>query len=258
MRKLEEILQIDEGWISLVADLPQKPKALIVVCHGLTGDRSGPQKILSRWAEQLCEHGYLVIRFDFRGAGDSSGDFTKTTFKQMEKDLEAVVEWSMAHFPQLRLFLAGLSIGGIAALMTAQKYKECGGIFLFSSDINDFPSYDIDRDILPIRNGQFYLHRSFFDARSNLFPQKLLSQLPSNKFLIYGQNDKKIKTIVRLGISHSSEKLRINSLPLLKTVEIENTGHLFESLLARSHAINAMISALEQLLKPIEAAEIRR
>lgn len=239
-RKIEEILLLNEGWIQVVADIPSStPKALIILCHGLTGDRSGPQRILCNWARQLCENGYLVVRFDFRGSGDSSGLFEETTFCSMEEDLKTVINWSYSNFQFSHLVLGGLSMGGLIALKVMNQYSACKALFLFSSDIRDSPTFDLYEDPLSIRGGQFYIHKKFFEERSGLRPTEILLNTRVPCYLIYGQNDDKI---CRIAKNIKNSEIKIN------TIEIQNTGHLFESLIARSEAIHHMIHELNQII----------
>lgn len=240
MHKLEKIVSVEGGWIQVVADIPPQFKTLIILCHGLTGDRSGPQCILSRWAKNLCDQDYLVVRFDFRGSGDSSGNFQETTISQMQRDLESIIEWCYNNFKFSNLVLGGLSIGGLVALKTLPLYPDCAALFLFSSDINDNPAFDLTQDPLSIREGQFYLYKTFFEERITLKPEQTLSKTPVRCFLIYGQHDDKI---CKMAKNLKSSGARIN------TFEVENTGHLFESLIARSHAIHIMINELNRFIQ---------
>lgn len=140
MPKLEEMVPLHCGMIHCVLDIPEgKIKELIVFCHGLTGDRSGPQRILTHWARRLAEHDYLVVRFDFRGSGDSSGKFEKTTFSSMQEDVDAVIAWCESHYAFSHFILAGLSLGGVVAVNAISKYKNCKAIYLFNSDVRDSP-----------------------------------------------------------------------------------------------------------------------
>lgn len=239
MHKIETILRLDEGWLQIVVNIPPNPKALIILCHGLTGDRTGPQRILCNWAKTLCEAGYLVVRFDFRGSGDSSGLFEETTFCSMQKDLEAVISWCYEQFQFHHLILGGLSMGGLIALKVMREHPICKALFLFSSDINDYPTFNLNEDPLSIREGQFYIRKKFFEERIDLKPTEILLNCQVNCYLIYGQKDEKISKIAT-NIKNSGVKIN--------TIEIQNTGHLFESCTARSQAIHQMILELNQII----------
>ncbi len=47
----------------------------IVFCHGFAGNRLGPHQLFIKTALKLAKEGFYVFRFDFRGSGDSHGEF---------------------------------------------------------------------------------------------------------------------------------------------------------------------------------------
>ena len=51
-----------------------KKAPLIVLCHGFTSDKD--VKLLVFLSKFLYNNGYSVFRFDFRGSGESGGEFT--------------------------------------------------------------------------------------------------------------------------------------------------------------------------------------
>ena len=47
--------------------------------HGFTGTKVEPHRIFVKTARELAAIGFYVLRFDFRGCGDSAGDFSEMT-----------------------------------------------------------------------------------------------------------------------------------------------------------------------------------
>ena len=88
VKRREKIHFVKPGyWLSLVVDEPTTPAdSIIILCHGLTGDKVGNQKLLESLSRDLVAEGHSVLRFDFRGSGDSSGLFEETTFTGMAED----------------------------------------------------------------------------------------------------------------------------------------------------------------------------
>ena len=88
----------------------------IVLLHsgGMTGD--------SEYEEQssyLAERGYRVIRPDLRGHGKSVGPFD-TFFARTTEDLKE----TLLHLGVTQCHIAGVSVGGVAAVLFAQNYPE--------------------------------------------------------------------------------------------------------------------------------------
>jgi len=224
----EQILSVSpDRWLHLVADLPEVTKETLIFSHGLTGDRCGPQRLLSYLAEELCKKGIAVIRFDFQGSGDSSGAFEETTFEQMERDLMTVIDWSNA----ASLILAGLSIGGVPAVMCAQKVK-CKSLFLISSDLVDRPTFSTLQDPHPVRKGHFFLNKEYYSERSRLAPREILSTLNIPSFLFYGEMDEKMGA--------AAQEIK----GLKQSYCFHQTDHLFESLSVREELLKKIIESI--------------
>src|SRR5690625_321666 len=53
----------------------------VVMLHGFTGNKVGPHRMFVKMAERLSELGIVTLRFDFRGSGDSEGNFEDASFR---------------------------------------------------------------------------------------------------------------------------------------------------------------------------------
>lgn len=84
----------------------------LVFCHGFLSDKSGSYADRCRRA---VEAGYDAVRFDFRGCGESTGDFTEQTLSDKLADLQAVVD----SVDPDRYALFGSSFGAKVAFHTA-------------------------------------------------------------------------------------------------------------------------------------------
>ena len=84
----------------------------IVFCHGFLSDKTGSYEGRCR---EAVDHGYEAVRFDFRGCGESDGDFADATLSARIADLEAVLE----HFDPSSVVLFGSSFGGKVAFHAA-------------------------------------------------------------------------------------------------------------------------------------------
>ena len=51
----------------------------VVFFHGFTGTKVEPHRIFVKTARELAAIGFYALRFDFRGSGDSEGDFSEMT-----------------------------------------------------------------------------------------------------------------------------------------------------------------------------------
>jgi putative redox protein len=77
----------------------------------------------SRVARGLAERGIGVLRFDFTGLGDSSGDFSTSGFSSDVADLVAAAHWLSASGRTVSLMI-GHSLGGAATIVAAAQLDE--------------------------------------------------------------------------------------------------------------------------------------
>ncbi|MEM9557071.1 MAG: alpha/beta fold hydrolase [Acidobacteriota bacterium] len=104
-------------------DLPDdEPSACALFAHCFTCSKD--LKAVGRITRALTERGIAVLRFDFTGLGESTGDFADSNFSSNVDDLLAAVEFMRQNHeaPQL---LIGHSLGGAAVLAVAGQVPEC-------------------------------------------------------------------------------------------------------------------------------------
>jgi dipeptidyl aminopeptidase/acylaminoacyl peptidase len=99
------------------------PFPTVLICHGLAGHKTGKYRVYVLLSERLSKLGIASLRIDFRGSGDSEGNFADMTLESEVSD--AVVALDYLHQrPDVdgsRIGVFGRSVGGTVALMTAQK-----------------------------------------------------------------------------------------------------------------------------------------
>ncbi len=76
-----------------------------------------------RVSSELAKRGFLVMRFDFTGLGESEGDFADTTFSSNIADLVAAADW-LRQTHAAPSVLVGHSLGGAAVLGAAHQIDE--------------------------------------------------------------------------------------------------------------------------------------
>lgn len=110
------------GTLETLVDLPA-PKdarpAVAVICHPhpMHGG-SMHNKVVTIIERALRELGVATVRFNFRGVGESQGEFDEGRGETL--DLLAVAEWVQRVRPEAELWLAGFSFGAYVALLGAR------------------------------------------------------------------------------------------------------------------------------------------
>lgn len=144
MKKVEEkesiVFEIDGQKLFGVMHMPLHAKKApgVLMCHGLAGNKTGRFRIYVNLAKELAKAGIASLRVDFRGCGDSDGEFSEATVKKFLKDANVSLQ-HLVHHPGIdssRIGLFGRSFGAALALMAAHEYKKVNSLALWA------PLYD--------------------------------------------------------------------------------------------------------------------
>jgi uncharacterized protein len=105
------------------------PPQVLLFLGGAAGNKS---HYLDR-VEGLRQLGFSLLLFDYRGYGESSGDFPSET--QLYEDSQAAWDYliEQQHVPPQQIFLYGESLGGAIALDLAVKHPQAAGLIVQSS-----------------------------------------------------------------------------------------------------------------------------
>jgi len=120
--------------------LPQEsgPYPAVALLHGFTGHRSESHFIFTKQARHLARHGIAALRFDFRGSGESEGDFADMTIEGEISDAAAALDWLSAQpeIDKARLGVLGLSLGGLVAACLAGRDSRVRALVLWAAPAN--------------------------------------------------------------------------------------------------------------------------
>jgi len=114
------------------------PVAVAVICHPhpLHGGTL-TNKVVHQLAKTFHEMGAVSVRFNFRGVGESEGEYDEGRGEL--EDLLAVARWAEERWQGLPLWLAGFSFGGFIALKGAQRL-EPRRLVTVAPAVNYFPA----------------------------------------------------------------------------------------------------------------------
>jgi len=111
------------------------PWPSVALLHGFTGHRSESHFIFTKQARCLAQHGIAALRFDFRGSGESEGDFCEMTIEGEISDAAAALDFLQAQteIDPARLGVLGLSLGGCVATCLAARDPRIRALVLWSA-----------------------------------------------------------------------------------------------------------------------------
>lgn len=98
---------------------PKKPKAILVITHGI-GEHGGRY---AHVADYLIKRGFVVWACDLRGHGKSGGRRGHIdSFDDYLADVGQMIRIAKDHYPGIKVFLMGLSLGGLIVSYYAEKH----------------------------------------------------------------------------------------------------------------------------------------
>ena len=111
------------------------PHPGVMLLHGFTGTRVEPHRIFVKLAREAAARGFVALRFDFRGSGESEGRFQDMTVSGEVDDAVRALDLLEGHVdvhPQ-RIGVLGLSLGGAVAALLAGKDPRVQSVVLWSA-----------------------------------------------------------------------------------------------------------------------------
>ena len=131
-----------EAGVSLAGTLTKPSKkgvfpAVVLISGSGANDRDElvfGHRVFLVLADYLTRQGFAVLRFDDRGVGESTGDFSKATVFDMADDVIAAVEYlkGRSDIKKSQIGLIGHSLGGEIAPIAASKSSDINYIVLMA------------------------------------------------------------------------------------------------------------------------------
>ena len=179
----------------------------VLMCHGFTGDRVESHFIFVKMARRLADAGFFVMRFDFRGSGESEGDFSDMTIPAEIDDARVALAWLRGQ-PEVdpkRVSLLGLSMGGAVATSLAGEDEDIAGLILWSALAR--PSMFVSQEVAragktppPLsvqKDGNFdmggnLVGKAFKETAQEVQPLKNIQKYAGDVLILHGTRDETV------------------------------------------------------------------
>lgn len=205
----------------------RKPHNYAVFAHCFTcGKNFSATRNITR---ALTTAGFGVLRFDFTGLGDSSGDFADTNFSGNVSDLMAAIDYLSEHHKAPTL-LIGHSLGGAAAIYASAKAKSIKAVatigapsdtqhvqHLFKNDIPEITAQG--EAIVHLAGRPFKIKKQFLDDINEQQVSKTLKELRKPILIAHSPQD------TTVGIHHA-ERLYHSAVHPKSFVSLDKADHL--------------------------------
>lgn len=225
---------------------------VVVICHGFIGTRIGVDRLFVQAAERFASEGIGVVRFDYAGCGESSGEYGNNRFDDFVRQTRDVIR-TVEQFPSFQrrpLVLLGHSLGGAVATVTAALDRRVERLVLWAPVA--YPYEDIVRiatdgrgrsDGETIEYRGYRLPPSFFASLVDIDPLQAARQFPGDVLLIHGIADQDIP-VLYVDVYEEAFGRRTDAR-LAKHV-IAKADHTFSSVFARQQLLQITTSWLSQ------------
>lgn len=174
----------------------------VAMFHGFTGHKSEAHRLFVKVARSLCKAGFVVLRFDFRGSGDSEGDFEDVTVPGEVSDAKRSIGF-LAEQPWVdkeKIGVIGLSLGGRVAAILSSKDERVKFVVLYSPALGPlrdrFISQLSDEALKKLTSGQavkvsegWYLKKRFFDTLDSPVPLDVMDGIKVPILIVHGSKD---------------------------------------------------------------------
>lgn len=138
-----------EGVISFPDDAESEHPALLV-CHShpmLDGNFNDP--IVIEICKAVSELGMVALRFNFRGVGDSEGEFTNGVkeYNDVKSALDVLRKWPGVQRKQIAI--AGYSLGAAVVIGSLKNFKHARAFALIAPTVKSMQSDQFKKDKRP-------------------------------------------------------------------------------------------------------------
>jgi fermentation-respiration switch protein FrsA (DUF1100 family) len=234
--KAEKVSFESEGYrIAGVLHLPDEKKPpCVIASHGLLSSKDSEKYIAL--GEHIARKGMAMLRFDFRGIGESEGSLEDDTVSRRIADLDSGIAF-VKSYPGLgtRVGLLGSSLGGYISLIGASRVKEIRAVVIWATPfhLDDLKS-NKGTEGYPLPGEAFF---------KDLPKHRLLPLLPkvSNCMVIQGEKDELVPVDQAWEIFHSlgaPKEIRV----------IENADHRLTNPAHRQRAIDLSVDWFKKFL----------
>jgi hypothetical protein len=93
----------------------EDPVARVLLVGPFASERHNSYLPWVRWARFLAADSIEVLRYDYRGIGESTGVFEQMTFEDWNQDVRLLAAWFADRSPHVPFVLHGLGLGAVLA-----------------------------------------------------------------------------------------------------------------------------------------------
>lgn len=174
-------------------------ETIVVLFHGFTGHKNENGYLFKQLTKTLTDHKIATLRFDFRGSGESDGDFTDYTFFTEIEDAKVIIKEAYRLNNNRKIVLLGFSMGGAVASRVSLEMKDYLTKLVLLSPAGNMPelihkrflSHKINQDG-NIDMGGYYMNIAMDQAFEGFDMYKDIETFDLPVLILQGSNDQSV------------------------------------------------------------------
>ena len=233
-----------------------KPVPVVVFFHGFTGNKVEAHRIFVKTARELEKYRIASLRFDFRGCGDSGGNFHDTTVLGEVEDAKHALNFVCRQpgIDRHRVGVVGLSLGGTVSAYAAGRDHRIKALAMWAPAadlIEEAQQMRTDKEIKQIRSLRavdYYgtlVGRDFINEIPKIKPTKVIENYNGTAIIIHGTKDDSVPLKHSLAYYNILKKKGLNVTRHL----IKNSDHVFSSYDWEKQVINKTVKYFNRNLR---------
>jgi dipeptidyl aminopeptidase/acylaminoacyl peptidase len=210
--------------------LGKGPFPAVALFHGFGGQRMEPHFIFVKLSRLLAKNKIITARFDFRGSGESEGEFQEMIIPQEVEDGMKIMDFLAGHplVNREHLGIVGLSLGGCIALLVASERDGIKCLVLWSAvaDLEELIKQEQTEEQNEELTRKGYtdfggnrIGKTFLATLSQVKKLETLSAYQGEVLIIHGTEDKTVP------LEHAYRHIKV--LPSSRLKKIKGADHTY-------------------------------
>lgn len=201
----QRVVKTEHGDLAVTLHYPPEEQRgdchpVLVICHGFTGNRVGVDRLFVQAARFFSAAGYMTLRFDYSGCGESTGSYGAGGIERMVEETRKILDYALSldGVDYSRVVLLGHSLGGAVAVETAVRDKRVKRLVLWAPVAH--PLADISRIMGPRVHKQIMSHgeadylgygmtERFLQSLADSHPLQITGKFRGDVLIIHGAAD---------------------------------------------------------------------